>query len=197
MPDLSIAIDPGVAALLVMDYQPVVLGSMPDGADLLARAAEAIDIVRLRGGHVGFVRVAFEDADFVAIPKTNKSFFALAGGKYLRADAPETAIHDAVEPKTDDIVVRKTRVGPFSTTDLHEQLKARGVTTLILAGVHTSGVVLSAVRDAADRDYRILLLEDCISDPDSQVHEALMTRVFPRQAHVTSVADLAGLFTSQ
>jgi nicotinamidase-related amidase len=169
---------------------------MPDGPDLLARAGEAIEIVRLRGGHVGFVRVAFEDADYVAIPETNKSFFPLAGGNYLRADAPETAIHDAVALKPDDMVVRKTRVGPFSTTDLHEQLKARGVTTLILAGVHTSGVVLSAVRDAADRDYRIVLLEDCISDPDSQVHEILMTKVFPRQAHVTSVADLAGLFAS-
>jgi nicotinamidase-related amidase len=197
MPDQSIAIDPGAAALLVMDYQPVVLGPMSDGPDLLARATEAIDVVRRRGGHVGFVRVAFEDADYVAIPETNKSFFGLAGGKYLRADAAETAIHDAVAPKPGDIVVRKTRVGPFSTTDLHEQLMARGVTTLILAGVHTSGVVLSAVRDAADRDYRIVLLEDCISDPDSQVHETLMTKVFPRQAYLAAVADLAGLLAAE
>jgi nicotinamidase-related amidase len=74
---------------------------------------------------------------------------------------------------------------------------ARGVTTLILAGVHTSGVVLSAVRDAADRDYRIVLLEDCISDPDSQVHETLMTKVFPRQAYLAAVADLAGLLAAE
>jgi nicotinamidase-related amidase len=92
--------------------------------------------------------------------------------------------------------VRKTRVGPFSTTDLDAQLKQRGVTTVILAGVHTGGVVLSAVRDAADRDYRIVLLADCISDPDAELHEALMTKVFPRQGYVTAVADLAGLLAA-
>jgi nicotinamidase-related amidase len=67
-------------------------------------------------------------------------------------------------------VVRKTRVGAFSTTDLEQQLNDRGINTLILAGVSTSGVVLSTVREAADRDYHIYVLADASADRDAHVH---------------------------
>ena len=96
-------------------------------------------------------------------------------------------------PEPGDIVVRKTRVGAFSTTDLDRQLRDRGVTTLILAGLSTSGVLLSTVRDAADRDYRVLVLADVSADPDPEVHAFLTERIFPRQARVITLADLEQL----
>ena len=80
--------------------------------------------------------------------------------------------------------MRKTRVGPFGTTDLHEQLQAKGIDTLILAGISTSGVVLSTVRDGHDRDYRLIVLSDLCADPEADVHEFLIERIFPRQAEV-------------
>ena len=94
-----------------------------------------------------------------------------------------------------DIVVRKTRVGAFSTTDLAEQLGERGVDTLILAGISTSGVVLSTVRDAHDRDYRLFVLADVTADPEPGVHEFLTERIFPRQAYVIELTDLPGLLS--
>jgi nicotinamidase-related amidase len=93
-------------------------------------------------------------------------------------------------------VVRKTRVGAFSTTDLEQQLNDRGITTLILAGVSTSGVVLSTVREAADRDYYIYVLADAIADRDPHVHTVLTEKVLPMQAHLITVADLPGLITT-
>jgi nicotinamidase-related amidase len=105
-------------------------------------------------------------------------------------------VHDRVSPEPGDIVVRKVRVGAFSTTDLDEQLRKRGISTLILAGVSTSGVVLSTIRDAADRDYRIFVLVDASADFDAEVHDVLMTKVFPRQADVITVADLPALLGS-
>jgi len=89
--------------------------------------------------------------------------------------------------------VRKTRVGPFSTTDLAQHLRDRKVDTLILAGISTSGVVLSTVRDAHDRDYRLFVLADVSADPEPGVHEFLTERIFPRQAHVIELAELPGL----
>jgi nicotinamidase-related amidase len=65
-----------------------------------------------------------------------------------------------------DIVVRKVRVGPFGTTDLHDQPQARGIDTLLLAGLTSSGVVLSAVRDGHDRDYRLIVVSDLTADPE-------------------------------
>jgi nicotinamidase-related amidase len=186
---------PARTALLVMDYQPAVLGGLPDAAVLLKNTGEAIEIVRRRGGHVGFIRVAFEVDDYAAVPATNKAFSAVAAARGLPAEDDKTAIHPDVAPRPGDTVVRKTRVGAFSTTDLDNQLRSRGVDTLVLAGVHTSGVVLSTVRDAADRDYHLLLIEDCVSDPDPHVHEVLMRSVFPRQAALTTVDRLDSQFT--
>jgi nicotinamidase-related amidase len=63
MTESPTSIDPERTALLVMDYQPVVLGSLGDAAELLSRVAEAIAVVRRHRGQVGYVRVAFDDAD--------------------------------------------------------------------------------------------------------------------------------------
>ena len=99
--------------------------------------------------------------------------------------------HEAVAPQEGDIVVRKRRVGAFSTTDLHEQLAARGIDTLVLAGLSTSGVVLSTVRHASDRDYRLLVLSDASADPEPDKHEFLTTRIFPGMATVLTTDELA------
>ena len=71
-----------------------------------------------------------------------------------------------------------------------------GVDTLILAGISTSGVVLSTVRDGADRDYALYVLSDATADRDATVHACLMEKVFPRQAEVISVAELEGILTA-
>ena len=68
-------------------------------------------------------------------------------------------------------------------------LRAKGVRHLVLSGIATSGVVLSTLREAADKDYRLTVLSDLCADRDPEVHSVLMTKVFPRQAQVTSIAD--------
>jgi nicotinamidase-related amidase len=190
-------INPARTALLVMDYQVAIVENLGDARQLLVRMAEAIAAARGRGVRIGYVRVGFDDADCEAIPDTNKTFAGMAAGRRFHHEAPGTAIHDAVAPQPGDIVVRKTRVGAFSTTDLDQKLRDRGIDTLILAGIATSGVVLSTVRDAADRDYRLYVLEDGTADHDREVHDLLTRKVFPRQAYVISAADLPGLLEVQ
>jgi nicotinamidase-related amidase len=63
------------------------------------------------------------------------------------------------------------------------------VTTLVLGGIATSGVVLSTVRDAADRDYQITVLEDLCLDGDEEVHRVLTQKVFTSQAEVMTAVD--------
>jgi nicotinamidase-related amidase len=186
------AIDPRRTALLVMDYQGGILDRLGDAEALLSCAADAIAVVRGRGGQIGYVRVAFDDADYDAVPPHSR--FASIGPE-MHSHSPATAIHDAVAPEPGDITVRKTRVGAFSTTDLDQQLRDRGITTLILAGISTSGVVLSTVRDAADRDYQVLVLADGCADPVPGVHEFLTEKIFPRQASVITGAELKDLLS--
>ena len=140
------------------------------------------------------MRVAFTDADYENVPSTSRMWTRVArAGRAFHADAPATAIHDQLAPEPGDVVVRKVRVGAFSTTDLDAQLRQRGVDTLILAGISTSGVVLSTVRDASDRDYRVLVLRDVSADPQPDVHEFLTTRVFPALAEVITLGELEDL----
>jgi nicotinamidase-related amidase len=198
MTDPTHAFDPNRTVLLVMDYQPGILGSLPDADVLLGRAADTIALLREHGGTIGYVRVAFDDTDIVAMPATNKMAARLAGSsRALHSDSPATAVHERIAPQAGDVLVRKTRVGAFSTTDLDDQLRVRGIDTLLLAGVSTSGVVLSTVRDAADRDYRVVVLADLCADSDPEVHAILTERVFPRQADVITTADLPARLASR
>lgn len=190
-------LDPRRTALLVMDFQPGILDRLPDADALLERAADAIGQVRRAGGHIGYVRVAFADADYEAIPATSRMGATVAAaGRALHADAPATAVHQRIAPEPGDITVRKTRVGAFSTTDLDDQLRARQVDTLILAGISTSGVILSTVRDAHDRDYRLFVLADVSADPRPGVHEFLIEEILSRQADVITLDALPALLSA-
>lgn len=195
MPDRP-TLDPQRTALLVMDYRNGIVAQLADTDPLLDRVTTAVDDVRAHGGRIGWVRVAFDDADFEAIPETS-IFAAMTSGARrtsMHVDAPATRIHDRLEPRPDDIAVRKTRVGAFSTTDLDRQLRAHDITTLVLAGLSTSGVVLSTVREATDRDYHIVVLHDACADRDPATHRFLTDTLFPAHTHVTSVGELDALW---
>jgi nicotinamidase-related amidase len=189
-PSDSVELFPKECALLVLGCESGILDEVADAESLLLKLNAAVDIVRLHGGHIGFVRIAFEDRDYRFSPTTNKEFSVLTQQRRFRNGTPEAAIHQALAVQSDDIVVRTTRLGAFSTKGLDEQLTNLGVTTLIIAGAHTSGALLSTVREAADRDYRLIVLSDCCVDRDTETHRLLMERVFPRQADIVTAASL-------
>jgi len=186
-------IDPQRAALLLMDFQAGIVDSLPDSDALVDRAAAARRVADRAGVQVVYIRVAFTAAARGAVPDRNKSFAAIASTDRLTDGAPDAEIDARLRPAPNDLVVTKTRVGAFGTTDLAAQLAARGIDTLILAGIATSGVVLSTVRDAADHDYRLFVLADCCADRDPEVHSMLLEKLFVRQADVIDSGDLARL----
>jgi nicotinamidase-related amidase len=177
--------EPAKSALLLMDFQYAIVGMLGEaGPALLDRAGQARAAARTAGMAVMHVRVAFTDADYAAVSPRNKSFAALGKSRFLTDGSEPAAIHPALAPAADEEVFTKKRVGAFSTTNLAARLAARGIDTLVLAGIATSGVVLSTLRDAADHDYRLFVLADCCADQDAEVHRVLTEKVFPRQADV-------------
>jgi Isochorismatase family len=74
----------------------------------------------------------------------------------MAAGSEGAAIHPAAAAREGEPIVVKHRISPFVGTDLETLLRANGIDTLVLAGVHTSGVVLSTVRHAGDLDYRLV-----------------------------------------
>ena len=80
----------------------------------------------------------------------------------------------------------KKRVSAFTGSDLEVLLRSMNVAELVLTGIATSGVVLSTLREAADRDYQLTVLADACADADEEVHRVLLGKVFPRQAAVVT-----------
>lgn len=183
-------IDPGRAALLVMDVQQGVVGRFGGEAEaLLEPLARAVAAARAAGVMAVYVRVGFrERAPEVSV--RNRSFAAISQAGGFGLDEAATQIHPAVAPQPGDPVVVKKRVSAFAGSDLELLLRSREIETLILAGIATSGVVLSTLREAADRDYRLIVLSDCCLDGDPEVQRVLMEKVFPRQAEVLAVQEL-------
>jgi hypothetical protein len=68
------------------------------------------------------------------VPNHNKAFATVAANRFLLDGSPETETHDSLEVRDNDIVVRKTRFGAFSTTDLYAILHSQGIDTLVVAG---------------------------------------------------------------
>jgi len=180
-------------ALLVMDLMNRIVGRYADtgGEVLVQRLQEAVAAARGAGVPVIFVRVAFREG-YPEVSPRNKAFSALTQVAGLPDGDEATQIVAALAPEPGDITVLKRRVSAFAGSDLEVVLRARGLTTLVLAGIATSGVVLSTLREAANRDYRLRVLSDGCLDTDPEVHRVLMEKVFPRQADVMSVAEWAG-----
>lgn len=175
------------SALLVMDMQAGILGRYPDASEILKNVAHAIEKARHQNLQVIFVRVGFRNG-FPEISPNNK-FFAMMSS-LTNVDMDQWMKIDAsIEPTDEDIIVTKRRISAFAGSDLEVVLRAKGIQHLVLTGLSSSGVVLSTLREAADKDYKLTVLSDCCADGDMEVHNVLMNKIFPRQAEVLKVGE--------
>jgi nicotinamidase-related amidase len=174
--------------LLVMDVQRGVVDRFAGQDGYLQRLQRAVTAARAAGIPVIYVTVGFRPGH-PEVSARNRTFSALASAGRFAGGDPAGEIHPAVAPEPGDLVVNKLRVSAFTGSDLDVLLRGLDAGTLVLAGIATSGVVLSTVRQAADMDYRLVVLADGCLDADPEVHQVLTGKVFPRQADVLTVAE--------
>ncbi len=176
--------------LLVMDVQRGVVQRFTGEPGYLQRLRQAVTAARGAGVPVVYVTVGFRPG-YPEVSPRNRAFSGVASsGRFTEGD-PAAAIDPAVAPEPGDLVVTKRRVSAFTGSDLEVLLRSLDAGTLVLAGIATSGVVLSTLRQAADLDYRLVVLADGCLDADPEVHRVLTAKVFPRQADVLTVAEWA------
>ncbi len=147
----------------------------------MAPFQRALNAARQAGTLVIFVRVGFR-TDYPEVSTQNKSFSAITQRGGMTIYDPSTQIHDSVAPRPNEPLVTKLRVSAFTGSYLEVILRSQQINTLILTGISTSGVVLSTLREAADKDYGLIVLSDACLDGDPEVHRVLVDKVFPRQA---------------
>jgi nicotinamidase-related amidase len=179
-------------ALLVMDMQSAILGRLPETSALLGHVKKAIASAREKKIPVIYVVVGFRPGA-PEISPNNKGFVA---NRSMMASANMEEfikVHPDLAPLPGEITVVKRRISAFTGSDLEVVLSAISVRHLILMGVATSGVVLSTLREAADKDYQLTVLKDGCADADEEVHRVLTNKIFPRQADVITVEEWNGL----
>jgi nicotinamidase-related amidase len=170
-------------ALLLMDLQPEILDRFAVADGYIDRVVEVQARAEAAGDPVVLVHVGFRP-DYPEVAARNKIFGSVPSTGGMVLGRPQTEPHPRLRRGHGEIVVAKKRVSAFAGSDLADVVRARGIGHLVLAGVATSGVVLSTVREAADRDYEITVLEDLCRDRDEEVHRPLIEKVFPRQCEV-------------
>jgi len=175
-------------ALLVMDVQNAIVGMLDEKEKLINPLQKSIEAARHHSIPVIYVTVGFRKG-YPEVSTNNKSFGQIKNSD-MNFDTKEArTVYEAVAPKDGDIVVTKRRVSAFTGSDLDVILRSQQINHLVLTGIATSGVVLSTVREAADKDYALTVLSDCCADRDEEVHRVLTNKVFPGQADVLSAEE--------
>ena len=190
-------------ALLLLDIQVGILShfpATPTAADYLSLCAETLAAARGTSAsaapiHVIHVRTCFRPGYPETSPlnlSTSRVAARVAAGAGF-TEAPEHAATVAfcaeAAPRGDEPVVTKRRTSALAGSDLDAVLRGLDVRRLVVAGVATSGAVLSTVRAAADLDFGITVLADLCLDPDEEVHRVLVEKVFPKQARTIAARE--------
>ncbi len=153
-------------ALLVIDMLKDFVeedGSLPvpDAKKLIKPINKALQEFRENRDPVIFVCDSHDEGDreFKAWPK-----HAVTGTEGAE-------IIEALNKREENVVVKKKRYSAFYNTDLEEILKKKDVDTLVLAGVLTDICVLHTATDAAMRNYKVVVLKDCVASVNEERHE--------------------------
>jgi nicotinamidase-related amidase len=186
--------DAAHTAVLAMDCQTGIVSVYAKPPEEFAqRAARVLQAARGAGMTVIHVQVGFR-AGLPEVNPRNKLFGAILSSPQHQAffQGASGAIHPALGPEATDVVVTKHRVSAFTGTDLEMLLRAKGIETLVLFGIATSGVVLSTVLEGCDADYRIFVISDCCADTDPELHDALLNKMFAKRGEVLTADDFIG-----
>jgi nicotinamidase-related amidase len=171
-------------ALIVIDLQKGIVAypTVHPIEEIVKRARALADAFRHRGLPVVLVNVAGQ-----------------APGRTERPHHPEpfpagwTDLIPELNQQPSDIVVTKRTWGAFPSTNLEEQLKARGVTLVVIVGVATGTGVEATARQAYEAGFNVTLAIDAMTDMRPEAHDYSIAQVFPRLGETGTTREILDL----
>jgi nicotinamidase-related amidase len=184
----TLSLDAKHTALVLIDLQQGILQrkTAPHSAsDVLARSARLAERFRAVGGLVVLVNVSYSPD----------------GGDRLTQPTDDPPLASAFAPGWDqlspelgrgagDITITKRQWGAFYGTPLDMQLRRRGTKTIVIAGIATNFGVESTARDAFERGYALVFVEDAMAGLSEGAHAFAISTIFPRLGRVRSTEDI-------
>jgi len=184
-----VSIEPSTTALVLIDLQYGIVGMniFPNNSgEVVSRASRLAQAFRSVNAPVILVNVAnMPDGLDALLPITDSSPPPVTA----RPANWETVVEELGAENT-DIRITKRQWGAFYGTELDLQLRRRGIKTLVLAGISTNVGVESTARDAFERGYHQIFVEDAMGSPSEEAHLNSLSSTFPRLGRIRSTEDV-------
>ena len=155
---------------------------------MLDRMATVLAAGREAGAEIIHITASVR-ADFKDIPKDNPLWLMVRRQKSMMLGTEGARLHERVAALPDELVLNKTCVDPFLTTNLGQALINADVNTLLIFGLWTNYVVEATARHASDIGYRVFIISDCCAGNDEENHTWAMERMLPTLAYITNTAE--------
>ena len=183
---MSLTVDPKYTALVLIDLENAIV-SRPlapyAASDVVARSAKLAEAVRASGGIAVYVHVLV--TDILALP-ADRANPRPAGPIPPEASelVPEAGFREG------DVLITKRQWGAFYGTNLEQQLRRRGIRTIIMGGIATNMGVESTARAAHDQGYELVFAEDAMTSLSAEFHQFSVQNMFPMMGRVRSSAEI-------
>jgi nicotinamidase-related amidase len=183
---LSLTLNPKSTALVLIDLQKGIVARQlapHSSSDVVSRSAALASALRASGGTVAYVHVLVGDT--LSLPSDRPM--------QRPAEPPPPSASELVPEagfREGDVLITKRQWGAFYGTDLDQQLRRRGIRTIILAGIATNFGVESTARAAHDQGYELVFAEDAMSSMSADFHQFPVQNIFPIMGRVRSSAEI-------
>ncbi|MGE5522747.1 MAG: cysteine hydrolase family protein [Rhodospirillaceae bacterium] len=189
----KIKLDAKRTAVLLCDVQMDLVNITPGlkRRRVLQNMAAVLDRARRKKASVIHITASVRP-DFLDLPKDNPLWDNLRRAKQLIIGTPGARIHPAVKPLKTELVLNKTCVDPFLTTNLGQALVNADVNAIVLMGLWTNWVIEATARHASDMGYRVYLVEDAVASNTEENHNFAVTKILPTICYIVSAEDVVG-----
>jgi nicotinamidase-related amidase len=151
-------------------------------SDVVERSRAMAEAFRGKGAPVVYVRVPL--GDFLSV----RSDEAMNLPKDIPASASEIA--ETAGMQSGDLLISKRHWGAFAQTALEQELRSRGIETIVLAGIATNMGVESTLRQGTGLGFSFVTVEDACSTFSPQMQDFAFKTIFPRLSHVRTTAQV-------
>lgn len=178
-------LDPTRTALVLIDLQNGILSrdTKPyTTTEVVDRARSLAEAFRARSAPVVYIHVLIHD--FLALPTDEPPMNP--------ANTPPSAsdIAPSAGMQPGDLLIAKRHWGAFAGTDLEQQLRSRGVDTIVLAGIATNMGVESTLRQGTGLGFAFITVEDACSTFTPEMQDFAFKSIFPRLSKVRSTQQV-------
>ncbi len=178
-------VDPKHTCLVVWDVQNILVNAIFNRDQFLKSLTAFVEAARKNRVLIVYTKITPLPVSVDAPWRVymNMKRFGVDEPKKLRQwlvpGTPEAEIAEAVKPAADDIVLNKHTGSVFIGTYFEYYMMNRGISTILFTGIATEIGIAASARDSGNRGFYTVVLSDCVSSADKEMHEATL-KVLPR-----------------